>query len=76
MRLSATVNNPYNLAFGFNDTLDTTTVGNWYAAFAGRLGYAVNDVLFYLKGGVGFTQAWPSRPTSAPPPARTAAARR
>ena len=56
MRLSATVNNPYNLAFGFNDTLDTTTVGNWYAAFAGRLGYAVNDVLFYLKGGVGFTQ--------------------
>ena len=57
MRLSATVNNPYNLAFGFNDTLDTTTVGNWYAAFAGRLGYAVNDVLFYLKGGVGFTQA-------------------
>ena len=57
MRLSATVNNPYNLAFGFNDTFDTTTVGNWYAAFAGRLGYAVNDVLFYLKGGVGFTQA-------------------
>ena len=56
MRLSATVNNPYNLAFGFNDTFDTTTVGNWYAAFAGRLGYAVDDVLFYLKGGVGFTQ--------------------
>jgi outer membrane immunogenic protein len=56
MRLSATVNNVYNLAFGFNDTLDTTTVGNWYAAFAGRLGYAVDDVLFYLKGGVGFTQ--------------------
>jgi outer membrane immunogenic protein len=56
MRLSATVNNQYNLAFGFSDTFDTTTVGNWYAAFAGRLGYAVNDVLFYLKGGVGFTQ--------------------
>lgn len=56
MRLSATVNNAYNLAFGFNDTFDTTTVGNWYAAFAGRVGYSVNDVLFYLKGGVGFTQ--------------------
>ncbi len=42
MRLSATVNNPYNLAFGFNDTSDTTTVGNWYSAIAGRLGYTVD----------------------------------
>ncbi len=57
MRLSATVNNVYNLAFGFNDTFDTTTIGNWYGVVAGRLGYSVNDVLFYLKGGVGFTQA-------------------
>jgi outer membrane immunogenic protein len=55
MRLSSTVNNPYNLAFGFNDTFDTTTVGNWYGAVAGRLGYTVADMLFYLKGGVGFT---------------------
>ncbi len=57
MRLSATVNNPYNLAFGFNDTFDTTTVGNWYGAVAGRVGYSVADMLFYLKGGIGFTQA-------------------
>jgi len=57
MRLTATINNPYNLAFGFNDTYDTTTIGNWYGAVAGRLGYSVDDILFYLKGGVGFTQA-------------------
>jgi outer membrane immunogenic protein len=57
MRLSSTVNNQYNLAFGFNDTFDTTTVGNWYGAIAGRVGYSVADMLFYLKGGVGFTQA-------------------
>ena len=55
MRLSSTVNNQYNLAFGFNDTFDTTTVGNWYGAIAGRVGYTVADVMFYLKGGVGFT---------------------
>ena len=55
MRLSSTVNNQYNLAFGFSDTFDTTTIGNWYGAVAGRLGYSVADMLFYLKGGVGFT---------------------
>ena len=76
MRLSATVNNPYNLAFGFNDTLDTTTVGNWYAALPAGSAIRSTDVLFYLKGGVGFTQVSASRSTSAPPPARTAAARR
>ena len=54
MRLSSTVINPYTLAFGFNDTTDTT-VGSWYGAVAGRVGYAVADMLFYLKGGVGFT---------------------
>jgi outer membrane immunogenic protein len=56
MRLSTTVNNEYNLAFGFNDTTDSTTIGNWYGAIAGRLGYSVADIMFYLKGGVGFTQ--------------------
>jgi hypothetical protein len=35
MRLSSTVNNPYNLAFGFND---------WYGVLAGRLGYSVDQV--------------------------------
>jgi outer membrane immunogenic protein len=55
LRLTATVQNPYTTAFGLNDTTDSTTVGNWYGAVAGRLGYSVADMLFYLKGGVGFT---------------------
>ena len=55
MRLRATVNNPYNLAFGFNDTTDSTAVGNWHSAIAGRLGYTVDRTMFYLKGGGGFT---------------------
>ena len=55
LRLSAKVDNPYTVAFGFTDTTDSTTVGNWYGAVAGRLGYSVDQMLFYLKGGVGFT---------------------
>ena len=47
--------NPYTTAFGLTDTTDSTTVGNWYGAVTGRLGYSVADVLFYLKGGIGFT---------------------
>jgi len=48
--------NPYTASSGFTDFTDSTKIGDWYGAVAGRLGYAVNDVLFYLKGGVGFTQ--------------------
>lgn len=55
LRLTAKVDNPYTVAFGLTDTTDSTRVGDWYGAIAGRLGYAVADVLFYLKGGVGFT---------------------
>lgn len=56
MRLTANIPNPYTTAFGFTDTFDTTTVGDWYGAITGRLGYSVADVLFYLKGGIGFTR--------------------
>ena len=56
MRLTANIPNPYTTAFGLTDTFDTTTVGDWYGAITGRLGYSVADVLFYLKGGVGFTR--------------------
>ena len=55
LRLSAKVSNPYTVAFGFTDTTDSTRVGDWYGAIAGRLGYSVADMLFYLKGGIGFT---------------------
>jgi outer membrane immunogenic protein len=55
MHLTATVNNAYNLAFGFNDTTDSTKVGNLYGVVAGRVGHSVDQMLFYLKGGVGFT---------------------
>lgn len=56
LRLTSSVSNPYTVAFGFTDTTDSTKVGDWYGAVAGRLGYSVADMLFYLKGGVGFTQ--------------------
>lgn len=55
MRLRGTTTNPYNIANGFNDTTDATTVGNWYGVLSGRLGYAVDRTLLYVKGGAGFT---------------------
>lgn len=41
------------------DVLGSARVGDWYGMVTGRLGYAVNRVLFYAKGGVAFipTQA-------------------
>ncbi len=55
MRLSAVTGNPYTQAFGFNDTTDSTRIGNWYAIAAGRFGYAVERTLLYAKVGVGLT---------------------
>lgn len=36
---------------GLNDTLASSTVGDWYAVLAGRAGFAVDRALFYVKGG-------------------------
>jgi outer membrane immunogenic protein len=40
---------------GFGDTIDRTRIGDWYAVVAGRLGWAADRVLFYVKGGAVFT---------------------
>jgi opacity protein-like surface antigen len=55
MRLTANAINPYSLPFN-GDTLDTTTIGNWFGALSGRAGWATDRALFYAKGGVGFTE--------------------
>lgn len=39
------------------DTLASTTLGNGYAVFAGRLGWASDRALFYVKGGGVWTRA-------------------
>jgi outer membrane immunogenic protein len=36
------------------DVLSASKTGDWYAVAAGRLGYAVDRVLLYVKGGVAF----------------------
>lgn len=36
----------------WNDTVASTTIGDWYSAYTGRLGYAWDRSLFYAKGGV------------------------
>jgi outer membrane immunogenic protein len=41
---------------GSNVLLASTTVGNGYAMATVRLGYAVDRVLFYLKGGAAFSK--------------------
>jgi opacity protein-like surface antigen len=53
MHLRAVALDPYSDPF--NDVLDRTVIGNWYGAFAGRLGWAYERALFYAKTGVGFT---------------------
>ena len=76
MRLSATVNNPYNLAFGFTDTIDSTTVGNWYGAL--RAGSATRSpTCCSISRAASASPMWRGvdRYLRAPP-ARTAAARR
>lgn len=39
------------------DTVSTTKLGDWYGAITGRLGFAVDRVLFYVKGGVAFVDS-------------------
>jgi outer membrane immunogenic protein len=56
MRLSGSANDPYNVANGFNDHIDSTKVGDWYGVIAGRLGYSLGKTLLYLKGGAGITR--------------------
>jgi outer membrane immunogenic protein len=36
------------------DTIAFTRVGDWYAMITGRLGWAINTVLIYAKGGAAF----------------------
>ncbi len=60
MRLSRTVVDPFSAAgppfvFFGGDTRSSTRVGDWDAVFAGRLGWASDRVLFYVKGGGGIT---------------------
>jgi outer membrane immunogenic protein len=35
--------------------IDSTRIGDWVGALTGRAGYAADRALFYVKGGVGFT---------------------
>jgi opacity protein-like surface antigen len=53
MHLHASGINPYSDPSN-SDTLDSTVIGNWYGAIAGRIGWATDRALFYGKGGVGF----------------------
>jgi outer membrane immunogenic protein len=46
---------PYSLVSG-GDTIDRTRIGDWSGVLAARLGIGWDRVLFYAKGGVGFTQ--------------------
>jgi outer membrane immunogenic protein len=55
MNLHRRVIDPYSAPGFASDTFDRTHVGDWYAAITGRLGYAVDRTLFYVKGGVGFS---------------------
>jgi outer membrane immunogenic protein len=38
------------------DVLGSATVGNWYGMVTGRLGYAFDRVLLYVKGGAAFVR--------------------
>jgi outer membrane immunogenic protein len=54
MKLSGSSLVPYSKYTGF-DSASSTTIGDWSAALTGRVGYAWDRVLLYLKGGVGFS---------------------
>ena len=54
MRLRGRAVDPFSADFN-NDTIDTTTIGNWYGSVAGRFGFAYERAWFYGKAGVGFT---------------------
>jgi outer membrane immunogenic protein len=46
------INSPAGASNGF----DNTRIGNVYGVIAGRLGFAFNRTLFYMKGGAAFVQ--------------------
>jgi opacity protein-like surface antigen len=52
LRLRAHAVDPYSN----NDVFDSTVIGNWYGALAGRAGWATDRAWFYGKTGVGFTE--------------------
>jgi outer membrane immunogenic protein len=54
MKVSGSNVSRYSIDAG-SDTVDSTRIGDWDAAVAGRFGYAWDRVLVYLKGGVGFS---------------------
>jgi outer membrane immunogenic protein len=55
IKLSGSAVSRYSAAAGTNDTVASTTIGNWNATLSGRFGYAWDRVLIYLKGGIGFS---------------------
>ena len=58
LKLSGEAFDPNTLA-GTQTTLDalgSAKVGNWYGMVTGRLGYAFDRVLLYVKGGAAFVR--------------------
>jgi outer membrane immunogenic protein len=51
LRMRATVADPLSPAL---DTIADTKIGDWYGMITGRLGWAINTVLLYAKGGAAF----------------------
>ncbi len=56
MRMTGSVINPNSVPTLGSDTTSSAHVGDWYGVLAGRLGYAVDRTLLYVKGGAAFTQ--------------------
>jgi outer membrane immunogenic protein len=54
MRLHGSAINPHSVPYN-SDTVDSTAIGDWVGALTGRAGYAADRALYYVKGGVGFT---------------------
>lgn len=54
LRLKGTGTDPNSLAVAGGDTNDSTKIGDWYGLVAGRLGYAWDRTLIYVKGGAAF----------------------
>jgi opacity protein-like surface antigen len=55
LRLKGQTLDPNASIFGTTDSTDKTRTGGWYGIAAGRVGWTWGNVLFYGKGGVGFT---------------------
>jgi outer membrane immunogenic protein len=53
LHLARTFADVNSAAFGF-DSSDRTQIGDWYGAFTGRLGFTVDRLLIYGKGGAAF----------------------